>query len=354
MLADLVLSAAALQHSAIAVIPPGDGWLHHHLPTDQIRELAPSPRAVSGPVDLDYLRALRRIVSAERPTLLHAHSFNTAFYGALAVLGTHTKLVATFHGVMEIDRRTWRDRAKWLAMHRATKLVCVSRSLETLATSVRGFPRHRACTIYNGIDLTRFSPSPSPVLRARLGLSSSEVLIGAVGNVRAPKGYPILLRAIAQLRALGLQVHLAIAGDDTGLLADELRALRTQLGLDAHVTFVGFIGDVPSFLNGLDLFVLSSLSEGFSLATVQALATGLPVVATRSGGPEEIVEAGVSGVLVETESVGALVEGLSALIRSAEDRQSLASAGRARALAHFSLDAMLMSYRELYHEVIAS
>lgn len=352
VLADLVRQSPT-DCLAVAVIPPGDDWLRSQLPTEQVRTLAPSPRSASGPVDVRYLRGLRRLVLTERPEILHTHSFNTAFYGSLAVLGTRTKVVATFHGAMEVDRRSWRDRAKWRAMRRASRLVCVSRTLEELSRGIPDFPPRRACTIYNGIDLTRFTPAPTAALRTKLGLDADTILVGAVGNVRAPKGYPVLLRSIALLRERGLKLHLALAGDDSGALADELRALRTELALDDTVSLIGFVDDVPNFLNGLDLFVLSSLSEGFSLSTVQALAVGLPVVATRSGGPEEIVVHGTSGLLVAPGSVDALAGGLQSVAQDSSERRRLASAARVRAESAFSVEAMLQAYNTLYDQVLS-
>ena len=119
------------------------------------------------------------------------------------------------------------------------------------------------------------------------------------------------------------------------------------------MTFLGFLEDVPTFLNGIDLFVLPSLREGFSLATVQALASSLPVAATRSGGPEEIIEEGVSGVLVEPRSVTALSEAICSMARDPVRRATFAAAEQRRAIAAFSVEAMVRSYERLYSAVVA-
>ena len=116
---------------------------------------------------------------------------------------------------------------------------------------------------------------------------------------------------------------------------------------------VGFVEDVPRFLNGLDAFVLPSLSEGFSLSTVQALASALPVLATRSGGPEEIVEHDSSGLLVAPGDAEALAAGLASLATDDTLRTRLASNARARALSAFSVDSMLTAYSSLHFELMS-
>lgn len=338
-------------HTAHAVVPTETGWLGRTLAAHERHIVAPSPRAQSGPLDLAYVRALRRAIASTRPTLVHAHSFDSGLYTALALLPTRIPLVVTFHGVSDIERRGWRNRLKWLAYRRTRRIACVSHALAQRAATVDGVPAARLRAVHNGSDLSRIPTERTAQLRERLRLAPGTTLIGALGNVRAPKGYDLLLPAIAAMRARGDDVHLVIAGDDTGPLGDALRAQRAALGLDAHVTLLGYQDDAGAFLAGLDLFVLSSTSEGFSISSVQASAAGLPIVATRSGGPEEIIVDGETGRLVAAGSTDALIAGLSELRADAPLARRLGAAAQQRAREHFSLAAMLDAYLTLYDEV---
>lgn len=352
VLAELVTRSAA-PWVASAIIPSADGWLGLTLPAQVQSVASPTKGAQIGPLDLRYIREIRALLRRERPAILHAHSFDAAFYGALAVRGSQTRLAATFHGVRDVARHGLRNRLKWVAMRRLWAIVCVSNALRETAMCTPGIPSAKMRVIHNGIDLTRFRPAPHPRLRARLGLADGVLLLGAVGNVRRPKGYDLLLRAMAQVADGGCEVHLVIAGDDEGPLADELRALRTRLNLQSRVTFLGFTEDVPMLLNGIDLFVLSSTSEGFSLATVQALASGVPVLITKSGGPEEIVQHGINGYLVDAGSADALAQGMLTMSRDPALRSRLAKAARARAESAFSLDMMVQRYRDLHDDMLS-
>lgn len=336
---------------SIASIPSHEGWLARALPRESQRTVPPTPSDRSGLVDLPYARALRALIHAERPALVHAHSFDTALYTALATRRTGVPFIATFHGAKDVIRSGLRSRLKWLLIGRAGALVCVSQSLAELASSVPGFPARRLRAILNGANLAPFTGRSNRDLRERLGIADSTVLIGALGNVRGPKGYPVLLEAIALLRASGIDVHLTIAGDDRGALADELRAKRATLGLDAHVSFLSFVDDPAPYLEGLDLFVLSSTSEGFSLSTVQAMAAARPIVATRSGGPEELLRDGETGLLVPTDSPQVLAEALARLAHDADLGARLGAAARLRALDTFSVEAMVRQYEGLYDEL---
>lgn len=351
VLVELVARSARGAQRPIAAIPSREGWLGRTLPEESQRVVPPTPSERSGIVDLPYARALRALIRAEKPALVHTHSFDTALYAALAIRGSGVPFIATFHGTKDVDRTGLKNRLKWAFIGRAAALVCVSESLASLARSVPGIPVARVRAILNGADLAPFSGRGNGALRLRLGLPESTVLIGALGNVRGPKGYPVLLEAIARLRASGLDAHLTIAGEDRGPLADELRAKRSALGLDSHVTFLGFVEAAAPYLEGLDLFVLSSSSEGFSLSTVQAMAAARPIVATRCGGPEELLSDGETGLLVPTQSPEALSDALARLGRDQALGARLGAAARVRALEAFSVEAMVTHYERLYDEV---
>jgi glycosyltransferase involved in cell wall biosynthesis len=132
----------------------------------------------------------------------------------------------------------------------------------------------------------------------------------------------------------------------------EVLALRAELGLESVVTFTGFREDVERVMAALDVFVVSSSAEGFSLTTVQAMAAGLPVVATRCGGPEEILRNGELGVLVPTRSPEALADAVQRLVDRPAERRRITLAARAEAESRFALTSMVSGYEALYERCL--
>ncbi|MDB6091115.1 MAG: hypothetical protein JWN85_3899, partial [Gammaproteobacteria bacterium] len=191
-------------------------------------------------------------------------------------------------------------------------------------------------------------------LRAELGLRTGELLIGAVGNIRTPKAYDVLLKAAAAVLGRLPECHFAIIGQGDEAALQPLLQARATLGIDARCHFLGFRKSTPDLYRNFDVFVSSSRSEGLSLAFLEAMATGLPVVATRSGGPQEVIEPDVSGVLVPIEDPAALADGLQRTLQDASFRARLGAAARQRVVDSFSLESVLRQYATLYDKLLAS
>jgi glycosyltransferase involved in cell wall biosynthesis len=160
----------------------------------------------------------------------------------------------------------------------------------------------------------------------------------------------VLLDAVAQLVRDGLAVHWVICGD--GSLRAELESRVNDLGLSSHVTFTGFSSDVPSLLPGADVFVLPSLHEGLGIAAMEAMAAGLPVVASKVGGLPEIVDDGDTGLLVPPGDAAAFATALRRIAGDPAWAQQLAQRGHARALARFTSRAMAEAVEAYYYELL--
>jgi len=234
----------------------------------------------------------------------------------------------------------------------ASHVVAVSESLRREFQARSSFPAERTSVVYNGIDLDAFHPGDGSAIRQELGIDNGEFVFGALGNVRAPKAYEVLLRAAALLAADSIPSRVVIVGDISGGVYPALAALASSLALGPRVTFAGFRRDVPEVLRAFDALALSSRTEGFSLATVQAMATGVPVVATRSGGPEEILEDGVSGLLVPTDDPAALAAAMRRLRDQPELRDRFAQAGPQSVRARFNRTSMIEAYQRHYDALL--
>jgi sugar transferase (PEP-CTERM/EpsH1 system associated) len=230
------------------------------------------------------------------------------------------------------------------------QFVTVSRDLGRWLVEDIGISGHKVMSICNGVDTERFSPGGRQAARAALGIGPESIVIGTVGRLDPVKDHVGLLQAFSQLAA-DPRALLVIVGD--GPTRATLAATAAGLGLGGRVRLLGERDDVPAVLTGFDIFVLSSIAEGMSNAILEAMATGLPVVATRVGGNPELVADGSSGFLVEPGSPAALAD---ALRRYLGDPGLLARHGRAArelAQAEFSLERMVGEYGQLYGRLLA-
>jgi glycosyltransferase involved in cell wall biosynthesis len=166
----------------------------------------------------------------------------------------------------------------------------------------------------------------------RLGIPEDGHVVGLVGRIEPWKGQDLLIRAIGVLRDWGLPVHALLIGETCSAawpeFSSKVLALVAELGLQQDVTFTGHLTDIGFALSDCDVAVCASREEGFGLGVVEAMAAGVPVVATRCGGPEDILEDGVSGILVPVGDVDRLAEGIRRLLEDPEMAARLAAAAR--------------------------
>lgn len=329
---------------------PESGWLMDRLTKDgHDPKLLSSQRSFDGA----YLFRLVRLLQRSRADLVHAHLLGSAVYGSLAATLQRLPAICTFHGSVDIASESRLGRFRYRVLDAlADRVVFVSQSLREELLERTGIDREKTAVIKNGIELTRFSRSGDGGFRRQLGIGPDEVLVGAVGNVRPAKDYRVLLRAAAILETRDEGYRFVIVGDHDNQLYEELKRERLRLGLDDTVLFAGLRNDIPAVMADLDVFVLTSSSEGFSLATVEALAAGRPVVATRCGGPEEIITDGVEGRLVPPGSPESVADAIRELTESPARARRMAESGRRRVGGEFSVDRMTRQYIRLYEECL--
>jgi sugar transferase (PEP-CTERM/EpsH1 system associated) len=287
---------------------------------------------------------LYRLFRKERPHVLHTHRWATLCEGLIAArLAGVPFIVHGEHGTLETRGRNVLVQ-RWL-WGRVDRLLSVSSRLAERMSREVGFPLDRITVIRNGVDLGRFGPHDKTAARAALGLAPDELVIGTVGRLVAVKDQATLLRSFALLRDRGLMFSAMIAG--AGPLHQDLLAQKQALGLE-KVHFLGNRHDVETVLAAFDVFVLSSQSEGLSNTIQEAMASALPVVATRVGGADELVIEHESGVLIPPGDPDALAQALHAMALDPAVRERMGAAGRRRALALFGLDGMIRAYENMY------
>jgi len=330
---------------------PGKGWVY-----DRLVEGGLTPMFInaSGSFSVRYLLQLIDIIRRHDIDIIQSHLFGSNVYCSLAGMICRRPVVSTFHGFVDAEKRDRFLKIKFSLINRGSKkIVFVSHQLKKHYLGMYGLNEGKVVTIHNGVDLAAYSRSDSGKIRKELGLSRDHILIGSIGNIRAAKGYDHLLRAAALITKNHPECRFVVAGQGSGVLYEGLLELRKELGLDDIVHFLGFREDVHDILSNLDIFVLPSTSEGFSIITLEAIASRIPVIVTKSGGPEEIVD-DESGILVPPGDERQLADALERMMAEEHLRTRFVENAYANVMKKFCLPNMLALYEGLYLSAFSS
>ena len=308
---------------------------------------------MTGKWRLDAFWRLYRLLRRERPTILHSWMFHANVPGRVIGRLAGVPIIIISRRNVEIGGEMRERLLRWTAgLDDKVVAVCeLARRAQIERTHVA--PQH-VVTVHNGLDVAEFG-APNPEARATIreafGIPPTAPLVGSVGRLHPQKDFTTLLKALVRVRDRLPDVHLLLVGDGE-LHADLTRQAHT-LGVATSVTFTGYRSDILDILATLDLFVLPSLWEGLPNALLEAMAAGLPVVATAVGGTPEVVVDGVTGFLVPPRDPQALADAILRLLRDPELRQRMGEAGRARVAAHFSIEQMVHKTEALYEQLLA-
>lgn len=328
------------------VMLPDDRWLNQELRARGVPTFLSGARRQG---TRRHLAELARLVRDEKVDLIHSHLPDENFYASLVGRRTGRKVVVTYHGALWGG---WKAKLK-LALVKRTAAAVVGVSGHMVSELKRaGFPAEKVSCIYNGVDVERFEPAGNGSLRQELGCGQSSRLVGMVANLRGSKRYEDFVQAARHIAERAGDVHFVAVGEPEAGIAARLQQAIRDLALDGRFHLLGFRQDVPQILNQLDVFVLTSGSEGFSLATIEAMAARRPVVVTRSGGPEEIVKDGETGMLVPPGEPEAMAARVCELLQAPQRAAELGSRGRASVEQRFSLAAMVRQYEQLYQRCL--
>lgn len=299
--------------------------------------------------------ALARLFRALQPAIVHTRNLAALEAQAPAwwagvpgrVHGEHGRDVEDPHGTSR--KHQWMRR---LYRPFVQQTIALGTELADYARQRIGIPAERLHTIYNGVDTTRFAPAVGG--RAPIACSPFNDpalwLAGTVGRMQTVKAQPVLARAfveaLAQAPALRERLRLVLVGD--GPLRAECEAVLQAAGVADLAWFAGERSDVPDVMRGLDCFVLPSLAEGISNTILEAMASGLPVLATGVGASGELVSHAKTGMLVAPGDPGSMAQALVGLASEPQRAIALGRAGRQRVLDRFSMQAMVSAYDRVY------
>jgi glycosyltransferase involved in cell wall biosynthesis len=319
------------------------GWLQAECEAFGVRT---SVMPLAGRFNLQWFRTCLRLLHRERVALIHAHEFSAILCGWIVAKLAGVPLVATVHGKNYFWEKL-RRRIAYRLVSRQGTMVVVSQDLKRFVCDKVGVAEKRVEVICNGVAPAQtVTDEEAQKCKADLGILGCYPLLGVVGSLYPVKGHRFLLEAMPEILRRWPKARLLVIG--RGELEVALKEQVEQLAIGANVHFLGMRQDVPKLLSVLDVFVLPSLSEGLSLALLEAMSYGKPVVATLVGGNPELIDHGRSGFLVQPEDARDLAANLVKLLSDPGMMRQFGRQAAERVRQHFSMGQMVDRYRDLY------
>jgi sugar transferase (PEP-CTERM/EpsH1 system associated) len=290
----------------------------------------------------DAFWRLYRLLRRERPTILHTWMFHANIPGRVLGRLAGAPIIISSERTMGQESR-WRYWLNRITEPLTDRVACVSQLVADFVVEKVDIPRHKTIVIPNGIDMRAFDHLPArQQARATLRLPSDSMLVGTVARLNPVKRLDVLLQAMASLD----DAYVVIVGD--GAERVRLETLSNELGLAERVRFAGQQDDVRPWLAALDVFALTSDWEGMPNAVLEAMAAGLPVIATAVGGTPEVVVDDVTGLLIPPRDPGTLVQAIRHLSRDPDLRRNMGQAGQRRVEQYFSIEETVRKTEALY------
>jgi len=348
------LAVARLEggHEVVLAVPRGSELGRRGREADLRVEDDFSFRGPSKPVSfIRDVRGLRRLLAAESWDILHLHGSPDTWAAVFALRGVPRRpaVIRTRHNVFPIARHPLNA---WLYGRHIDGLVVISRAIERQCAALPFLAHKPTALIWSVPDLERFS-APSPDTRSRvreaLDTQPDAPVVLCAGRLRPEKGQDFLIRAGPALREAVPGVKIWLAGDGSQRRAYE--ALANELGVSDTIRFLGFRSDVSDLMAAADVAAVPSRSEGLGTAALEALAAGLPVVASDVGGLPDSVLPGRTGELVPVNDPGALADALAGLLHDPERRADLGRRGRRLIEEQFTESALARRTLDFYHDV---
>ncbi len=301
--------------------------------------------SVSPWMEWDFLCALsiKRCLLEERVDLLHAHTAHAAALGALATLRANIPLIVSRRVDFHLSKNFF---SRW-KYSRADKILAVSSAIKEILIE-DGISPEKIEVVYSGVNLKRFEGEKKS--RQDLGLPDSKILIGQIAALSDQKDPLSFVRAMALLAQKGVDFRALMVGE--GPLKTKVESEIARLNLKERIFLLGFREDAFQILRHLDVFVLSSRLEGLGTSILDAFAAGVPVVASRTGGIPEMIEEGISGLLVPVGDPASLSRAIERILLDLALRQKLIEGGRKK-VQFFSAQKMAESTRDVYQKILS-
>ena len=330
---------------AVACLYNGDGAVAQAI---RVLDIPVFDARMHTKTDLRALSRLYRHIHSRRPTILHTSLFHANLSGRITGRLTGVPIIISSERTMAMESE-WRYRLNRWTIGMVDRVVAVSKKVGEFCINNIRLPAQKVVVIHNGVEIPLLPPDTREQARLELGLPQDALVCGAVSRLDPVKGIDVLILAFAQVLA-SHAAYLVIVGE--GPERQHLESVAQESGVSDRVIWAGYRADVPQQLPAFDVFVQPSLHEGLPNTVLEAMAAGLPVVATAVGGTPELVVNGKTGLLVPPGDPAALVGAITALLENPEARGSMGQAGRRRVKQRFTVEEMVQKIEQLYEDML--
>ena len=302
-------------------------------------------------LDLGLVSKIRRFQISEHVDVLHCHQYTPYIYGILASAFTGTKVLYTEHGRFYPDRRKLkRFLANPLLARMTRKITAISKATRGALVEYENFPAHRIQVVYNGVPALNGTPKIDPDLRSSLAIPHDAFVMGSVARLDSIKNHAMMIRALRRVQKTSKETYLLLVGD--GPERSRLEQLAVDLQVSSYVRITGFQNDAGRYYSVMDLFLLTSFSEGTAMTLLEAMAAGLPCIVTDVGGNPEIIENNETGYAIPSDDDIALTDKILRFLDNSALREQMGNAGRSRFQKLFTVDKMVQEYESLYRTMV--
>ncbi|MFC1514705.1 glycosyltransferase family 4 protein [Candidatus Omnitrophota bacterium] len=317
------------------------------------------PFDMRGALSLSKVAGLASIIRQNKIDLVHSQGGRADFFARIAAKLSGVPVVSTIAAPVEEYEVGRLRKAVYISLDRfsekfVSRFIVVSEALRRVLTEKHRIPEDKIVKVHNGIDAADYASRPEVIARLReeFGVKTGAKLIAVVGRLAQVKGIGYFIQAIKQMTADDRQRNICalIVGD--GPLRGELEDLVERLGLKDIVRFTGFRNDIKDILSALDILVLPSIREGQPMVVLEAMASGLVVVASRIEGIEEVIEDGVTGILAAAKSPAALAREIVGVLGDDEASERIRRQAKASVEERFDLEDMVAKHQDIYTQLL--
>ena len=302
-----------------------------------------------GSINFSPARLIKKTCEEHKIDIIHAHDSHahTAAFLAAVLFGNKTDIVLSRRVDFKISGNLF---SNWKYNHPKIKsIIAVSEAIKNILLPVIR-EKEKIKVVYDGIDLSRYDVTVNKQeLKAQCNLPSDKRLIGNLSALADHKDYPTFIRTANELLKRHSNIHFVVAGD--GPLREEIINSVKAMELEQHITFLGFRKDVPPILKSLDVFLMTSKTEGLGSVLLEAFACGIPVVSTNAGGIPEIVKHHQTGLIASVGDEQELANQVDQLLSNAQLRNSLVN-NATQFVKHFSIKATALQTKAVYQSLL--
>ena len=297
--------------------------------------------------DLKLIAQINRHLRENNIDVIHCHQYTPWVYGVIAAIGTKTKVIFTEHGRFYPDSSSWKRKLINPVLCIITDHVTsISKATKQALVEYENIPKNRIEVVYNGIAALKVNPSETQKTRAKLDINSSTTVIGTIARLDPIKNHKMMINAFAIIAKQIDDIKLIIVGD--GEERENIQAQISNLGLEDKVRLTGYDPRPQRYLELMDIYLLSSLSEGTSMTLLEAMSLGKPCIATDAGGNPEIVKNFETGLVTSNDDAAKFADAVMTLINQHEMLSSYGQEGKRVFDSSFNVTKMNEKYALLY------